>query len=343
MTPLPKTPARRPVAWRAVLWLACLAALSPVPGRTESPALGPRLAATPSVWVFGRLTNCSVVRHDFTLRNTGDTDLRILSVAPDCPLCLTAGLDHDVIPAGGTAVVHCHLDLREKDGAVSQQVRLRSNDPRTPEVELTLAGEVVPLYQCSPTGIILDLSQGQRSAGVEILARQKLRSPLTTVVCDDSNLVTRLVALDAQRYSLQVRALPTTPPGRFLRHLILRSADTNDEPCSLTAFINHPFDFEVLPAQLHFSAASAPQIRILWLKQSGAETLDLLDVVLPGTQYACEIESDANGPNYRLYLTAVGLDRWAGWSGELGLKLRDRQGRRQDRSVPMAVSLAKLE
>jgi hypothetical protein len=95
---------------------------------------------------------------------------------------------------------------------------------------------------------------------------------------------------------------------------------------------------EVLPASLRFEPRAEPQMRILWIKQHGDSPLQLLDVVPPSTNFACEIDPDPGGRDYRVYLSAAQLDTMAGQTNALLLKFSDADRRERLEKVPMSVS-----
>jgi hypothetical protein len=125
--------------------------------------------------------------------------------------------------------------------------------------------------------------------------------------------------------------------------LVIHSADSNDPPCQVRAYVIHPADFEVIPAQLWFKPQTEPQMRVLWLKQYGAAPRILLDAVPPSDKFHCEIEQDANASGYRIYVTAWQQDAAAGQTNALILKMRDQNQHEQSVPVPIVVGQTKAK
>ena len=301
----------------------------------------PRIQVEPLLWDFGTATNIPEITRDFTVRNTGDADLQINRLVSSCDACLRAAIDKTKIPPGGTAVVHGRLDLRALEGPITRTITVYCNDPNNSPVVLGLTGIVVPVYQVTPREITMDLSQGQRIGVAEIAPLCHLHAPLSQVQCKDTN-ITATVSIEASnKFMLTVRASESFPRGRAMVSLDVRSADSNDPPCLVNAFVNNPADFEVIPAQLWFEPQKEPQMRILWIKQHGAAPSILLDAIPQSDKIHCEIEQVADSFDYRIYVTAWQQDGAASQTNVLILKVRDHN--QHEQSVPVPIVVAQTE
>jgi hypothetical protein len=301
----------------------------------------PRIQVEPLLWDFGTATNISEITHDFTVRNGGDAELQINRLVSSCDACLRAAIDKTKIPPGGTAVVHGRLDLRALEGPITRTIAVYCNDPSNSPAVLGLTGIVMPLYQVTPREIALDLSQGQRIGVAEIAPLCQLHAPLSQVQCQNTNIAATISMEASNKFMLTVRASESCPRGRTMVRLDIRSADSNDPPCLVRTFVNNPPDFEVIPAQLRFAPQTEPQMRILWIKQHGAAPSILLDAIPQSDKFHCEIDPDANGFDYRIYVTAWQQDAAAGQTNALILKVRDRN--QHEQSVPVPIVVAQTE
>lgn len=86
--------------------------------------------------------------HDFVLRNEGDTALEITNVHPACG-CTVADFDKSIAP-GQAGKVHVVLDTATFSGAISKGVTVFTNDPDTPQLELTIRAKVEPYLSVKP-------------------------------------------------------------------------------------------------------------------------------------------------------------------------------------------------
>jgi len=87
----------------------------------------------------GRVTKAVVVR------NAGRAPLRVLAVSSSCG-CTTAAITMSVVPARGTARLEITFDPAahgSEAGPARHAVYVRTDDPRTPEVEIEVRAVVL--------------------------------------------------------------------------------------------------------------------------------------------------------------------------------------------------------
>jgi len=127
---------------RAVRALAALLALaltaSPATARALDGGDGPRLRVEPVSFDFGRAQRERSLRKEFTLRNLGDGELVIESVSTTCGCTAAVAGERRVAPGRSTPLV-VTLETRRYSGRVERRVLVRSNDPKTPLLEIVVA------------------------------------------------------------------------------------------------------------------------------------------------------------------------------------------------------------
>jgi hypothetical protein len=80
------------------------------------------------------------ITEEFLIRNDGDTTLNIIYVRPSCS-CLVPDFDKTIAP-GKTGKITVLMDLTNKSGPVSYALLVRTNDPATPSIQLSLSATV---------------------------------------------------------------------------------------------------------------------------------------------------------------------------------------------------------
>lgn len=85
---------------------------------------------------------------DFLIRNDGDAVLEITNVQPACG-CTVAEYDKTIAP-GKTGKVHAVVDTSTFNGPIAKGVSVFTNDPATPQIELTLHVKVEPYINIKP-------------------------------------------------------------------------------------------------------------------------------------------------------------------------------------------------
>jgi hypothetical protein len=128
-----------------------LAALLTPPGAAPTPAspsatpAGPRLALEPARFDFGDVLPGRRLTKEFTLRNVGSAELVIGKLSSSCA-CAAALLDDKQrrLAPGHGAALRVTLRTPATGGRVAETVRVASNDPERPELELTITADVKP-------------------------------------------------------------------------------------------------------------------------------------------------------------------------------------------------------
>jgi len=126
---------------------------------TESDEKAPRLTIVEPVKDYGTIPRGDKLEWGFVVKNTGDTDLQIISAKPGCG-CTVADFDK-VIKPGQTGKVTAHVDTTAFAGPIAKTVTLETNDPNTPTAQLTLKAIVQPFVEAYPAGFVrFNLLQG---------------------------------------------------------------------------------------------------------------------------------------------------------------------------------------
>ena len=116
-----------------------------------APALAAPVAAAPAPVVrvdpagfdFGRALPGRSLRKEFTLRNAGDAELVIDGVSTTCG-CTAAIAGATRLAPGRSTPLTVTLETRDYHGHVERRVLVRSNDPKTPLLELKVEATVEP-------------------------------------------------------------------------------------------------------------------------------------------------------------------------------------------------------
>jgi hypothetical protein len=125
----------------AVLAVAALLAV-PVAAEEER-AAAPRIRVEPEGFDFGKAQRGKTLRKDFTIRNFGDAVLVIEGVSTTCG-CTAALAAQSRVEPGGRSALRVTFETRRYSGKVERQVLVRSNDPKTPLLEVRVSATVEP-------------------------------------------------------------------------------------------------------------------------------------------------------------------------------------------------------
>lgn len=119
----------------------------------------PKLTIVDPLKDFGTIPKGEKLTYSFTVKNTGEGDLQILSAQPACG-CTVAEFDK-VIKPGQTGKVTAVVETINFSGPISKAVTLQTNDPNSPTAQLTINAIVKPYVEAHPAGFVrFNLLQG---------------------------------------------------------------------------------------------------------------------------------------------------------------------------------------
>ncbi len=102
----------------------------------------PKLEFSKTVHDFGNVEEGKIVEAAFEFKNTGKGILEITDVKTSCG-CTAAIPKKRKLSPGESSELKVELDTTNRIGAMSRLVTIKSNDPDTPEMYLTVRAEVI--------------------------------------------------------------------------------------------------------------------------------------------------------------------------------------------------------
>jgi hypothetical protein len=105
----------------------------------------PNIAVDTTRHDFGQIKQGDVVTAEIAVRNSGQKELKIESVATSCG-CTSAQVKPKIIPSGGEGklLVRYNSGTHPDKGPIERHVYIASNDPEKAEVDITITAEVQP-------------------------------------------------------------------------------------------------------------------------------------------------------------------------------------------------------
>jgi len=122
-------------------------------------AAAPKITPDKTIYDFGKVTGVESVAGKFQFKNTGTAPLTFEAPRVSCG-CTAASVTPNKIDPGQTAEMSFTLSLGKTRSKLSKHITVLSNDPETPELQLTLQADYVPLYEIQPPSFNLTLRQG---------------------------------------------------------------------------------------------------------------------------------------------------------------------------------------
>jgi hypothetical protein len=119
----------------------------------------PKIQFDQTVFDFGKTSQVATVSGVFKFKNIGDGVLKMEAPQPSCG-CTVAAVKPDTLPPGTTGEIPFTLNLGFYRAILEKNISVRSNDPLTPDVPLTILVDYTPLYELTPMTISPSLAFG---------------------------------------------------------------------------------------------------------------------------------------------------------------------------------------
>jgi len=132
----------------AILALACVLIVAGALFAQAAPAGKPKAVAVEPIGDVGNVAKGDNATHDFVIKNDGTADLQITNVQPACG-CTVARYDKLIAP-GKTGTIHVVVDTATFSGPIAKSVTVYTNDPETPQVQLTVRAKIEPYIGVRP-------------------------------------------------------------------------------------------------------------------------------------------------------------------------------------------------
>jgi len=237
----------------AILWTGacCLPALS------ED---APKIQFDQTVFDFGKTSKVETVSGIFKFKNAGDGLLKIEPPKPSCG-CTVASLKPDTLKSGETGELAFTLSLGHYRTVMEKHIAVKSNDPQTPEVSLSIKVDYTPLYDVSPMTLMPILPLGVDNTNQSATITRTDGKPLRILKLEATKpWITAKLDPDAKADSstarIRVEIKRNGPPGRFNEYLHVYGEEQPNTPVS-AIYLYGQFLGEVLisPESLYWNVS----------------------------------------------------------------------------------------
>jgi hypothetical protein len=137
---------------------------------------GPRIQFETNLFDFGKITAVETLSGTFKFKNVGDAILKVDPPLASCE-CTEPKVVPDAVAPGESGEVRFMIKLdRPLNG--QRMIMVHSNDPKTPNVHLTLQLDYTPLYEFSPKTLSVILPAGKDILDSHVAVIRKDGRPL---------------------------------------------------------------------------------------------------------------------------------------------------------------------
>jgi hypothetical protein len=256
----------------------------------------PRIACDATVYDFGTADSTQTVRHAFVLRNAGDVSLRILEVDTTCG-CVAGNLAGAILRPGESRPLDIRLSLDRRSGPLRKAIVVRSNDPRTPALELTIQGVVRSDFAVDPDHVFFGrLAPGAAATGRVEIVNSGPPLSVTAVECDSTNFTARAECLEeGRRWAVHVRSAGPLRRGNHLAAVTVRT-DRRDRAIvviPVSAAVGGAI--RVAPSEIILPAGARDATRFLLVRGAEREVFEITGVEMPGAAMRSAVETFGPG------------------------------------------------
>jgi len=224
----------------------------------------PKIQFEQTVYDFGKTSQVATVSGVFKFKNIGDGILKVEPPKPSCG-CTVAELKPDTLQPGESGELPFTFSLGLNRATLEKHIAVRSNDPQTPEVSLTIKADYTPLYEMNPITLAPQLPFGvndatqfttlTRTDGKPLnLGRLVASKPWITAqveLGDKSTAATARIRVAVQREG---------PPRRFSEFVHVYSAEqTNTPVASIYVYGQIMGEVALSPEALYWSITDTPK------------------------------------------------------------------------------------
>jgi len=205
---------------------------------------GPRIRFQELTWDFGKTKERKVLMHRFSFENTGDSPLIIDKVTTSCG-CAAAMLSKRTLAPGEKGEIMVHLSTRGYKGQIEKYIIIASNDPRAPELFLTISAHIEmppsPQIKLNRKNLDLGLLLNTQPSDGQIIIRNRGEADLLVTIEHDSAqffLGSKLVSSDItiaprREAAVVIKFPPSQRTGIFQEHVLIQSNDPDRPKLSL--------------------------------------------------------------------------------------------------------------
>ncbi len=220
---------KTPTLLAAALWVGAMCVAAQAEGT-------PKIQFDQTVYDFGKTSQVETVSGVFKFKNIGDGILKLEPPKPSCG-CTVAELKPDTLQPGETGELPFTLHLGQVKAQLDKRITVKSNDPRTPEVSLTIKVDYTPLYDINPMTLAPQLAFDVNDTDQFTTITRTDGKPLRIVRLDASKpWITAKVEPGAKADDTTARIHVTIqrdgPPRRFNEFIQVYAADQTNTPVS---------------------------------------------------------------------------------------------------------------
>lgn len=307
-----KRPIRFSIWTGGLLLFFCAAGALPAAAQQEPE---PTLAVAGPVYDFGTVPQGEPVKHDFLIRNTGESELIIRKILPACG-CTAAVVASDRISAGEQTKVKVQFDTSGFRGYKVKTVRLYTNDPKQTSSVLTLQGTVTPEIELQPQRLNFGTIRKGMSPSDEVTVRSSVDGfAVTSVKARSEELIVEKEELPSDGVRLKISLKDTVPVGIFRSRIAVRTNNPNTPVVNIPVFAKVRGDLALSSSSVSYGLLEGPLQQSVrkevYVTNSSDQAIRILSVKSDHPNVSAEVAELEPGKKYAIRVLLEGKDAGA--------------------------------
>ena len=264
----------------------------------------PQAVVSEKIFDFGSVSQGSVVKHDFIVKNTGDADLVVQRVIAACG-CTAASASNDPVKPGQETAIHVAFDTSGFSGEKYKTVRVNTNDIDNLSIVLALRGVVEPDVLVEPQSVMLnDVVRGSSDAAntklVTVSTRESSGVKITGVRAFSPYVKISQIEPSDTKYKFVVGIDPSAPLGEIRDRVVIGVQGGKESTVNVPVFASVRGQLVLQPSQVSFGVieGSEPLVRSVKFSNRGSSPVRVTEVRSSNPAVTASVREIEAGKNY---------------------------------------------
>lgn len=280
----------------------------------QETAARPKAVVREAVKDVGDVNRGQRITHEFIVGNEGSSPLQITEVKPSCG-CTVADYDRTIAP-GSTGSIRASLDTGSFKGAIAKSVKVFTNDPVNPQLQLVIKANIRSQVEVDPGYVRFIAVHGepQKTSVQTIWSEEKpdmlvrgVQSPYPFVraAVREAGEEERRQGVAVRQWQVEVKLDKDAPVGPMADFLLV----TTDHPelktvrIPLSGFVRPVLSVTPRIADFGRRELDEPQTASLEIRNLSSAAVELGEVSVDLEGLEAEIEPLEAGRLYKILLT----------------------------------------
>lgn len=236
-----------------IVTICFLLLVTPHLGWSEEAAARARASLPEVEFDFGRVTQGTVVKHDFVIKNTGTAPLRIENIVPSCG-CTATSATTELIDPGAEGKIHVEFDTDGFSGKKLKSVKVHVNDFDEPTILLSVSGYIEEDIQVKPARLFFgDLRKGEsKSEEMTVTVRDGANVNITEISSNSPNVTLNFLEKTPKKYRFTATLGADSKIGELRSRLLVKFTTDSERSINIPVYASVKGLIEISPSSLSF-------------------------------------------------------------------------------------------